>query len=368
MADLVLNARFMMRPTTGVDRVAMELIGALDALGLPDGVQDWRALRPAGPTGANDMASTLRSRTEVSTSRLDGHLWEQLVLGHTAPNDWLMSLCNIGPVLRQRQIVMIHDAQVFRTPESYSRAFRLWYHAMQPQLGRRAAMVLTVSEHAKAELEHFGVVPPGKARVVPNGADHILRTPADCRVLRGNRLRKGSYFLAIGSMATHKNLPMIAKAASYNGNSETPLVIAGGGDRSVFADSGIAETGCVRPIGRVTDGELRALYENATALVFPSLTEGFGLPPLEAMLCGCPVIASTGGAIPEVCGDAALFVDPMNMWSWASAMTLLNQDPGLRGTLSQIGYKRAAAFTWANAAAILKGHLSQLPQTSMAMS
>lgn len=163
MTDLVLNARFLMRQPTGVDRVATELIPALAKEGLPGQFAALRAVKPAGPIVApNARPKALHGLIETSTSRLSGHAWEQLALLNTRPHDILLSLCNMGPVLRRRQVVMFHDAQAFRAPESYSRAFRTWYHALQPRLGRRAALVLTVSEHSRRELEHFGIVPPGQ--------------------------------------------------------------------------------------------------------------------------------------------------------------------------------------------------------------
>lgn len=363
MSELVLNARFLMRPPTGVDRVATELMCALNDLGLPKGLDKWRGVRPSGSVALPaERAQAIARQVQPSASRFDGHLWEQLVLGYADPEAWLLSLCNVGPVLRRKQIVMFHDAQIFRTPESYGRPFRTWYRAMQPRLGKRAAMVLTVSEHSKAELEHFGVVPAGKTRVVPNGGDHILRVPPDHRILRKQGLEQNGYFLTIGSLAPHKNIDLLVKAASARQDRSLPLVIAGGGNAGVYAEAGIAPSEDIRPIGRVTDSALRALYENAIALVFPSLTEGFGLPPIEAMFCGCPVIASTGGAVPEVCGNAAYYVDPMDRTGWTNAMTDLAQDPLLRQRLIREGTERAAAFTWAKAAAVLSDCLADLPQ------
>jgi glycosyltransferase involved in cell wall biosynthesis len=140
-----------------------------------------------------------------------------------------------------------------------------------------------------------------------------------------------------------------------------PLVIAGGGNPGVFGDAGIAPTEDVRLLGRVSDQELRALYENAMALIFPSITEGFGLPPVEAMFCGCPVIASAGGAVPEVCDGAALSVDPMDMEGWSTAMTRLTDDPDLRISLKRAGTQRSKAFTWRRAAETLLQHLADLP-------
>lgn len=359
MTDLLLNSRFLMRPPTGVDRVATELADAL--ISLAGDTMPVRGLRPAGEiVQPESRPEALLTRVEASSSRLKGHAWEQIALAGADPGAWLLSLCNMGPALRRRQVVMMHDAQVFRQPESYSRAFRSWYHLVQPRLARRAELVLTVSEHSRRELEHFGVVPPGKARVVPNGADHILRIGADRDILGKHGLEPGGYFLAIGSLAPHKNLALIAEAALKRSDRSRPLVIAGGGNASVFSDSGIVPSDDVRVIGRVSDAELRGLYDNATALVFPSLTEGFGLPPAEAMFCGCPVIATTGGAVPEVCGEAALSLPPSDASAWAAAMDRISTDDGLRRNLAEAGAARVARFTWENAAKTLMGHLQDL--------
>ncbi|MGI3170909.1 glycosyltransferase family 4 protein [Pseudooceanicola sp. C21-150M6] len=364
MPDLLLNARFLMRQPTGVDRVATELIAALIELGLPDGFGGLSALHPRGDIVApGDRPKAILDMARATNSELRGHPWEQIALPREAGSDWLLSLCNMGPVFRRRQIAMLHDAQVFRQPESYSRAFRTWYHVMQPRLGRRAAMVLTVSEHSKKELEHFGVVPPGKARVIPNGADHILRVQPDLGVLAKHGLERGRFLLAIGSLAPHKNLAMLIDAARRRTDRSIPLVIAGGGNAQVFGAAGLQASEDVRMIGRVSDEELRALYETATTLVFPSLTEGFGLPPAEAMFCGCPVISSTGGAVPEVCGDATLSRDPTDRDGWTDAMDQVTASTELCHRLAEAGRQRVARFTWRRAAETLNACLAELPST-----
>lgn len=362
VADFVLNGRFLTRSPTGVDRVASELASALLALEPTIGEGLFRGLRPDGPVEVVDeRPDNILARMSPLPSRWRGQLWEQISLARACPDDWLLSLCNMGPILRHRQIVMLHDAQVFRQPESYSFAFRRWYGLAQPRLARSAELVLTVSEHSKRELEHFGVVPPGKAKVIHNGADHILRVTPDRDTLTRHKLTPQGYFLAIGSLAPHKNLSMLVTAARARADQSLPLVIAGGGNETVFGSAGISPSQDVRLLGRVSDAELRALYQNATALVFPSLTEGFGLPPAEAMFCGCPVIASTGGAIPEVCDGAALMLDPTDTAAWTQVMDRLAEDPEKRAELSDLGRAKAANFTWARAAEVLQAHLHALP-------
>jgi glycosyltransferase involved in cell wall biosynthesis len=353
-SDLILNARFLMRPATGVDRVAAELARAL----IDQAPERVSAIHPQGRF-MSDMPD-LQDRKMVK-GVLTGPLWEQTTLARIRPDAILLSLCNSGPVMRRRQAVMIHDAQVFTQPDSYSAAFRAWYRFMLPRLGHRAGLILTPSAHTAGQLESHGIIPPGRARAVPNGADHILRAPADPETMRRFGLTSGAYFLAIGSLAPHKNLSMLAQAARDRRDQSLPLVLAGGGNPQVFRDAGIAPSPGLRMTGRVTDGELRALYENARALVFPSRTEGFGLPPVEAMVCGCPVIATTCGAVPEVCGDAAMLVDPEDPSAWTKAMEQVAADTDLRAALTAKGRAHAAQYTWEKAAQTLLRHLDDAP-------
>ncbi|WP_413081158.1 glycosyltransferase family 4 protein [Tritonibacter multivorans] len=254
-------------------------------------------------------------------------------------------------------MVMIHDAQVFSQPDSYSARFRSWYKTAQPTLGRVAKRILTVSEHSRKELVRFRVAPADKIAVVPNGADHILRITPDQSILQRHKLVPDGFLLAIGSLAPHKNLPTIITAAQSLGDRSLPLVIAGGGDSTVFAKAGIQNSAGVKLLGRVSDAELRALYDSARGLLFPSLTEGFGLPPIEAMTCGCPVVASTGGAVPEVCSGAAYLLAPQDQAGWRGAMEELSANEAFAQRLRDAGRKRAADYTWAKAAQKLRSEL-----------
>jgi len=329
---ILLNGRFLSRPMTGVDRVAQELTRALAVT--PEFTQTYH------------LQSIVPHRAFKS---LTGHLWEQAYLSLISPSAPLLSLCNTGPILRSNQIVMLHDAQIHRCPESYAPAFRHGYRLFQPLLGRMAKTVLTVSDHSKSELELFGVLPPNKAIVLRNGADHILRHIADTSVLNRHNLRPNRYFLTVGAAAKHKNLSLIEHANRLRQSQAAPIVTVGHRP----ADSRLIS------LGRVSDAELRALYENATALLFPSRSEGFGLPAAEAMTCGCPVVTTNQGAIPEVCGTAALYQDPDDPQVWAKAMDDLENNTALRAHVITAGHRQIAPFTWANAALQLTGILNQ---------
>lgn len=352
---LVLNGRFLGRPITGVDRLATELARAI-AREIADGNApdtDLEVAVPAtiaiDPAQLEDGSASSRLPYQVIGSR-GGHAWEQTTLARYRPEAWLLNLCNTAPMWRRRQAVMICDAQFVERPESYSWAFRTWYRVLLSTVGRRAALVYTISESSRLALEKYGIVPPGKARVLRLGIDHLDRFAADDGILSRFEASPGGYILAIGSLARHKNLPMLVEAFLAANLPGVRLVIAGGGNPAIFRDAGLPTAPNVDYLGRVSDAELKSLYGHAMAFCCPSITEGFGLPPLEAMRVGCPVIATTGGAVPETCGDAALYADPLDRNAWTQALQRVVGDPDLRMSMAAKARARAAEFTWAGAA------------------
>jgi glycosyltransferase involved in cell wall biosynthesis len=222
---------------------------------------------------------------------------------------------------------------------------------LQRGLVFRGARLLTVSRFSASRIGlHLGVDAPATLE----GGEHILREAADASVLERHGLARQGYALVIGTGAAHKNLDALRGAAAALRSRGLALAVAGAKDVAVFRD-GTAPPEDVRALGRVSDAELRALYEGALCLLFPSRYEGFGLPPLEAMWCGCPVIAGPAGAVPEVCGEAALYFDADEPGSLAGAVARLADDASLRAGLAALGRARAAEFSWEMAARRLLG-------------
>jgi len=347
MTALVINGRFLAQRTTGVQRFATEIVRALAARA---DRPTLRLILPSDATNPFDLPAT--------TGRQRGQGFEQLELPRLLrPDETLVGLGNTGPLaLGARQAVVIHDAGAFDTPESYSTAFRLWYRALQRGLAWRGARLLTVSAFSRGRIAAALRVDPARIAVLLEGGEHILREPADTAVLGRHGLARHGFVLAVGTAAIHKNLGALGAVAALCDARGLVLGVAGATDAAVFQAAGLPAG--VRALGRVTDAELRALYEAALCLVFPSRYEGFGLPPLEAMVCGCAVVAAQAGAVPEVCGDAALWFDPAQPASAAAAIARLLDEPGLREALVAAGHQRAARYTWNAAADALLGALA----------
>lgn len=356
---ILINGRFFGRPATGVDRVAFELTRALVDLGA-DGVARLsvvvpRSLAAVAEQHLGDRASIIA----LGNRWIYGHLWEQTYLPRVLPDAWLVGFCNTGPILRAKQAVLFHDAQIRTHPASYSRPFRLWYSVLYPVLSRRARLAFTVSRYSRSKLEETKLVPRSKLRLLYNGVDHIDNIQPDPDTLTRYGLRPQGYFLAVGSPAPHKNLATLQGAFAAWPSPNCDLVVAGSILTHVFGEQPAAEQAHVHSIGRVSDEELKALYQSATALCIPSLTEGFGLSALEAMRCGTPVIASAAGALPEVCGDAAVLLPPTDVEAWRTELQRLASDECARQELIAAGRARSETFIWSRSAEVLRQALTE---------
>lgn len=338
---LTINGRFLAARTTGVQRVAKALISQLDRQADDEEIRAWRLLRPPRSHSA-DLTRLVEA--EVGPAR--GQAWEQFILPAKARSSTVLSLCNTGPVFCERHIVMIHDAQVFLTPDSYSRAFRVWYEWLLPQLGRRALRILTVSEYSKASLVRFGVAEPDRIEVVPNGCDHLLSARVDRRVLNRLGVEDGPFVVMLSSLQAHKNVDVVLHAFQRHELAGVKLVLVGHVSEAAYRATGRTPPSAAIFAGPLSDAELRGLLDQAVALACPSRTEGFGLPPLEAMSVGCPAVVAPEGALPEVCREAAGYADADDPVAWARELSVL-LDPGLRTHRIALGLRRAALYSWA---------------------
>lgn len=325
-------------------RVAAELIAGLDKLVTEEPGEAWRGARLITPRNARQMH--LRTIQQSSSGLFTWQPWEQIDLPVLARKSLLINLCNLAPLMAPACITMIHDAQVFLTPESYSSAFRNFYQFMLPRIGAASAAILTVSEYSKKQLVRFGVASEEKIKVIHNGGDHILACEAQSSIVAKLGLDPYKYVVALANTQAHKNISILFKAFSQSTMEKVRLVLIGKASKEEFESSGLRPPPNTVFAGTVTDGQFRALMEQAAALAFPSTTEGFGLPPLEAMYVGCPVVAAPCGALPEVCGNAAVYVAPDDALGWAASLLEFVEDESLRRAAIDLGLKQAGNFTW----------------------
>ncbi len=339
------NGKFLSAAPTGVHRVAYELITHADAIlaGRPDQAAErsWTVLKPRDADRSLPL-SVMRERT---VGALTWQPWEQFELPLHAAGSTLVSLCNLAPLLTGG-VAMIHDAQVFISPQSYGRAFLAWYRLALPSIGRNSKLILTVSDYSRRQLADFGVAPLSKIAVVHNGVDHLTAITPDDSVIARLGLERGRYVTALANTQKHKNIRILMEAFARPGLSGVPLVLIGKSGADDFAAVGSPPPPNTVFAGPVSDAEMRALFAHAGCLAFPSTTEGFGLPPLEAMSLGCPVVAAPCGALPEVCGNAALYADADDAGAWEAAILEILESATVRAERSTLGLAQAARFSW----------------------
>lgn len=348
-----LNGKFLAQKATGVQRVATEFVRALDELA-SEGEAWPRELRLEllHPRSTKETLP-LRSVIQTPVGRRAGVLWEQTELPRRAGASLLVNFGNIGPLSRTGDIVFIHDAQPFISPQSYSRAFGLWYRTALPIMGRRASRVLTVSEYAARTLVEAGVADPSKLSVIRNGVDHLGRIPSDPGVLHRLGLGARPFVVAPATAQRHKNLSVLMEAFHHPALDDLDVVLVGSASREEMGDGGAAPPERAILAGRLSDSEMRGLIENALAFAFPSTTEGFGLPPLEAMFLGTAAVVAPCGALPELCGDAVLYADPHDASAWVAALRRLADDPQERHRKIEAGRAKARLYRWRDSAQAL---------------
>lgn len=352
--DIVVNARVFNKPLTGVQRYAFEIIRRL-----PGPVQ-LVAPRPVRPEYASlACITTVDLLGRLACNKIAGHLWEQMALPRLVSGRTLLwSPWMRGPLAVRNQVLTVHDLVRFEHPEWFPLHLLLWYRFLIPRLVHRVKRIITVSEFTRVRLVEVTGVSPEKIVVIPNGVDRRFspRPPEEVSKVRDTLgIPSSDYALSVSSLEPRKNLGRLLKAWQIVHRTlpkDVWLVVAGTkGKSSVFRNVSVNKLPPrVHFTGYVPDEYLPALYSGAVAFVYISLYEGFGLPPLEAMACGTPVITSNVTSLPEVVGAAAILVDPYNVESIAQGTHQVIENETMREELRQKGLKQARQFTWERAA------------------
>ena len=329
MTQIALNARFYAHRPTGMQRYAIELSQRF--------ANHLDAVRPSKP---------LRGPT--------GHLWEQFYLPSVVRGRLLWSPNNTGPLAVAKQVCTIHDLIPLDHPEWFNRRFAQWYAWLLPRLAKRVRQIIAISEFTKQRVIELLGVSAAKIVVIPNGVDARFSPRSSGEIeaaKRGLSIADSRYLLCVGSLEPRKNLLRLFEAwrkAQALTPDDVVLVVAGpAANARVFGSAPIGNIPSrVHFTGYVSDEFLPSLYSGALAVVYPSLYEGFGLPPLEAMACGAPVVTSNNTSLPEVVGDGAVLVDPYDVDSIAEGIVRVLSSGAVRDVLRAKGLARASQFTW----------------------
>ena len=361
--------------SAGIGRYTRELVRALFALNAPHHYTLFyasarRADRPFGP-----LPPATRIRRLPFHDKWLARVWHKLQIPIpveliTGPLDVFHSPDFTLPPTRSqtRTLLTVHDLSFIRDPDSAVPSLRAYLNRAVPRSVARADRVLADSEATKNDLTALFETPPGKIDVLLSGVDARFKPVRDRAALDAMRARydlgHGPFVLALGTIQPRKNYVRLIQAfaqvvgrwwqigAAWMG--DVNLVIAGG--KGWMFDDIFAEVkrldleNRVKFTGFVDEADLPALYSAAAIFAYPSLYEGFGLPVLEAMACGTPVIGANVSSVPEVIGDAGLLVDPLDVDAIAAGLIGLLKDASARDAFLRLGLERAAQFTWEKAA------------------
>jgi glycosyltransferase involved in cell wall biosynthesis len=321
--NIAVNGRFEGRRITGVERYATEILRCL-----------------------GDQVRIIKPRPGLRGLR--GHLWEQFLLPFlVSKNEILWSPANSGPLAVTHQVATIQDLSPLEHPEWFRADFAAWYRLFLPILASRVRRVLVSSHYVKKMMEmRLGVK---NAFVTSAGVDGKFFHP---NARQKEYELPERYILFLGSLEPRKNLPALLNAWDKISKdcADTWLIIAGDTGRVFQHVAFPSLTNRTRFLGYIPEIYLPGLYAGATLFVLPSLEEGFGLPALEAMACGTAVITSTAGALPEIVGDAAVLINPLNVGEIGEAMLTLLSSEQRRMDMRQKGLVHAREFTWERAA------------------
>lgn len=340
--NIYISARFLTQPITGVQRYGIELSKAIKRL------NNRYNINFVAPKNIihHDVANFLDVER---IGNLKGQLWDQISLLKflkSKGNPLVINFSNTLPVFYENKIVTIHDIIHLKYPVSYS--YRKYYEIVFPLMLKYSRHIITVSEFSKKEISSYFNVDENRISVVYNGVDEKFKP-------RKLNLQE-KYILGVSSIAFHKNFISLIEAFSKLKIKNIKLYIVGGLNEKIFGKNArrilneMKKNENIVFLGRVNDDKLIDLYSNAICFVYSSLYEGFGIPPLEAQACGCPVVISDIPVFKEIYKDTALYFDPLDTNDIARKIDEIINDENLRNVLREKGLKNANRYTWKNSA------------------
>ncbi|MCQ2311364.1 MAG: glycosyltransferase family 4 protein [Paludibacteraceae bacterium] len=343
---IYINARWLLHSPTGVERYAYQITKSLVNLGA-------LVVLICPKHGKIHEAYNTNGFTIIRYGIGQSHLWEQIILPWFflgKRNYVLLSLMGLGSICVPKNVMTVHDLSFLHKPAWFSRRYSIYYRIMMPLAIRSSSHIITVSAFSKNEILHY-------YPWVDNHLISVVPCAVDKTIFIANEQLREKFVLAVSSLDPRKNFQGLVNALN---NTDIPLRIVGNSG-SIFAKLHITPSKNITLLGYVGDEELKTLYNNASAFVFPSFYEGFGIPPLEAMASGCPVIVSDIPVMHEVCSDAAIYCDPFDETNIRQVIQeVINYSPTQLKSIAQIGYKNVQRYSWEQSAQALIDLLSTL--------
>ncbi len=347
-----INGRFLVAKRTGVQRAAYNLIKTLFEMDQENEYILFTGKDLQGEEWDYPNVKLVMSQLRVGEN-IRNHLWEQFTLPRLARQhkvDILHSPANMAPLFYSgNSIVHIHDLCFVVNPQWYSYLFHTAYNIAIPRLAQKASRVITNSNNSRNDLLQFYNVDAEKVRLIYWAVDQTFGGKIDNL---GREEEEQDYILYVGSLEPRKNIATLVEAyerlRSDNPDLETKLVLIGG-ESPLFAAVRLQIKKYHKDVifkGFVSDAELKNYYRQAKVVAYPSLYEGFGLPPLEAMASGAPVVTSNTSSLPEVVGEAALMVSPYDCLQLAETLAQVLRSKELRSEMRRRGYEQIRKFNW----------------------
>ena len=336
MTKIIINGRFLIHRVTGVERFARELIIELDKVIKPGEIE------MAIPPEAKDVPM-YKNIAVKRVGKLHNQAWEHISFPKYVHGQHGISLnlCNVAPLVSPG-ITCIHDVKVKATPQYFSKKFLAWYNLLLSNETRRCRALITVSEFSKREICKYFGVQPSKITVIPNGWQHYKRIGYDDDALNKYGLQKKKYYFSMCSLEPNKNFRWIAEVACQH--PEMIFAISGSINKTVFANGlGFECPDNMKLLGYVSDEEAKSLMKNCEAFLFPTFYEGFGIPPLEAIVAGArSVIVSDTEVMHEVLGEVANYVDPNQPKLPSKSLRIISEQQKIE-VLSKFSWKDSAS-------------------------
>ena len=336
---MIINARFLTQPITGVQRYAIELALRIKVLD-----QNIQFIAPK-----NIIHKELAEKLEVKIiGKGIGYFWEQIELPlylKKIGSPLLINLANIAPIFYTHKITTIHDIAFVKFSKGFHWKFKIIYKFLMPLVVKTSKKIITISQFSKKEIIDYYHINPGKIEVIYNGID--------ARFVPKARKLQEKYILGVSTLDLRKNFRGLIEAYLKINKPNFKLYIIGE-KSNTFKGTELLKNENIVFLGRVSDEDLVQYYSDALAYIYPSFYEGFGFPPLEAMACGTAVIVSSTSSLPEVCADAAIYCNPYNIDDIKEKIEFVLNDDNLRIELIDCGLEHAKRFSWEESA---KKHL-----------